>query len=197
MTKLFEKALRYERALYNIRRRARLKNRDFTIIASNCVGTMIYYDMHLPYLTPTVNLTISMRDLVKMAGNLRWYMDQELVEIQVDSKFPTGKLGDIRVNFVHYDTFEEGVACWERRKKRINWNNIILMGTERDDCDYAVLQNFDQLPYPNKVVFTHIPYPEFSSAYYIKGFEDQAEIGTVTNCCPPPPVHTASVHGHF
>ena len=26
-----------------------------------------------------------------------------------------------------------------------------------------------------------IEYPEFSSAYYIKGFEDQGEIGTVTN----------------
>ena len=167
MARLVEKALWYERALYNARRRVRLKNRDFTIIASNCVGTMIYHDMGLPFLTPTINLTISMRDLV-------------------GGKCPAGRLGSIRINFVHYDTFEEGAACWERRKKRINWDNIILMGVERDDCDYAVLKSFDQLPYPNKVVLTHIAYPELSSACYIKGFEERAELGVVTNYRPHP-----------
>lgn len=186
MSKLLEAALQYEHDWYNARRRARLKNRDFTIISSNCVGTIIYYDMGLPYLTPTINLAISMRDLVKMAGNLRWYMEQELVEAQDGGKCPAGWLGGIRINFVHYDTFGEGAACWERRKKRINWDNIVLMGTERDDCDYAVLKSFDHLPYPNKVVFTHIAYPELSSACYIKGFEDQEEIGTVTNYRPRP-----------
>ncbi len=186
MTKLLERAQRCEWALYNARRRARLKNRDFTIISSTCTGTIIYYDMGLPYLSPTINLTISMRDLVKMAENLRWYMGQELVEAQNGGKCPAGLLGDIRVNFVHYDSFEEGRTCWERRKKRINWDNIILMGMERDDCDYGVLQSFDLLPYPNKVVFTHIPYPEFSSAYYIKGFEHQEELGTITNYRPLP-----------
>lgn len=186
MARLVEKALWYERALYNARRRVRLKNRDFTIIASNCVGTMIYHDMGLPFLTPTINLTISMRDLVEMAGNLRWYMEQELIEVQDGGKCPAGRLGSIRINFVHYDTFEEGAACWERRKKRINWDNIILMGVERDDCDYAVLKSFDQLPYPNKVVLTHIAYPELSSACYIKGFEERAELGVVTNYRPHP-----------
>ena len=30
---------------------------------------------------------------------------------------------------------------------------------------------------PNKVVFTHKPYPELKSAFYIKGFENEGEVG--------------------
>ncbi len=43
------------------------------------------------------------------------------------------------------------------------------------------IQRFDRLPYENKVIFTHIEYPEFSSAYYIEGFEERDEIGVLTN----------------
>ena len=39
------------------------------------------------------------------------------------------------------------------------------------------LQAFDSLPYPNKVVFTHKPYPELKSAFYIKGFENEGRSG--------------------
>ena len=108
--------------------------------------------------------------------------EQEIVEIKEENgEYPAGMCGDIRINFVHYDSFEEGVCKWEERKQRINWNNLFIVGTERDGCTYETLKRFEQLPYTNKVIFTHIEYPEFSSAYYIKGFEDQGEIGTVTN----------------
>ncbi len=117
-----------------------------------------------------------------MVSNLKWYMEQEIVEIKEENgEYPAGMCGDIRINFVHYDSFEEGVCKWEERKQRINWNNLFIVGTERDGCTYETLKRFEQLPYTNKVIFTHIEYPEFSSAYYIKGFEDQGEIGTVTN----------------
>lgn len=67
---------------YKRRRRRRLKNKDVTIIGSNCSGTFMYYDLGMEYLTPTVNLSIEMNDFVKMAGNLKWYMEQELVEAE-------------------------------------------------------------------------------------------------------------------
>lgn len=52
---------------------------------------------------------------------------------------------------------------------------------ERGDCSYETMKRFNQLPYKNKVLFTHVEYPEFQSAYYIKGFEEQSELGTITN----------------
>lgn len=164
---------------YKKRKRRRLKTTDFTIIASNCSGTFIYYDMNLPYLTPTVNLSIGMNDFVKMAGKLSWYMEQEIVEVRGE-KYPAGLLGDVKLSFVHYDTFEEGVRKWEERKQRINWDNLFIMGTDKDGCTYETLERFEKLPYKNKVAFTHIRYPELPSTFYIKGFEEKSELGVIT-----------------
>ncbi len=180
MKDAIEKFRNWEWETYKKRKLAKIKKKDFTIIASNCGGTFIYYDMGLTYLTPTVNLSIEMNDFVKMAENLKWYMEQDFTRICEEGKYPAGMLGDIRVDFVHYDTFEEGVRKWEERKKRINWDNLFIMGTDKDGCTYETIQRFDRLPYKNKVIFTHVKYPEFSSAHYIKGFEDRNELGVVT-----------------
>ena len=134
--RLWEYFKNLEWAWYKERRRNRLQQWDVTIIASNCVGTIMYHDLGLPFRTPTINLTVSMRDLVKMAGNLRWYMEQELTECALpgDVDWPAGLLGDIQVNFVHYASFAEAVERWEERKKRINWDRIVLVGAERDEA---------------------------------------------------------------
>ncbi len=170
-----------ERRFYNSRRRSRLKNTDFTIIASNCSGTIMYYDLGEPFLSPTINLTVEMNDFVKMVENLEWYMEQEIVEEKEEECCPAGVLGDVRIRFVHYATFAEGSRKWSERKKRIRWDNLFIVGVERDGCTYETIRRFDQLPYKNKVIFTHAEYPEISSAVYIKGFEGEKELGTITN----------------
>lgn len=171
----------YERKIYNKRKKSRLENKDFSIIASNCNGTFMYYDMGVRYLTPTVNLVIEMNDFVKMAENLKAYMEKDIIKIESDAPYPIGMLDDIRITFTHYPTFEEGEKKWRERKRRINWDNLFIVGTEKDGCTYETLQRFEQLPYENKVIFTHIEYPKFPSAYYIKGFEERDEIGVLTN----------------
>lgn len=140
----------------------------------------MYYDMGLRYLTPTVNLSMDMDDFVKLAGNLRWYLEQEFTELEPENGYPEGLLGDIRIHFVHYRTFEEGVQKWKERKQRINWDNLFIVGTEKDSCTYETLKRFEKLPWKNKVVFTHVEYPEFSSACYIRGFEEKEELGVLT-----------------
>lgn len=177
---IIEKFRNWEWERYKRKKCGRIRNKDFTIIASNCSGTFIYYDMGLPYLSPTVNLSIEMNDFVKLAENLRWYLEQDFVRLETDGKYPAGMLGDIKVYFVHYDTFEEGVRKWEERKTRINWDNLFIMGTDKDGCTYETIRRFDKLPYKNKVIFTHVKYQEFSSAYYIRGFEERDELGVIT-----------------
>lgn len=166
---------------YKKRRKSRLKNTDFTIIASNCNGSFMYYDCGLRYLTPTVNLAMTMDDFVKMAERLPWYMEQSIVQAEETQGCPAGILGgDVRIEFVHYPTFEEGVRKWEERKKRINWENLFLVGTEKDGCTKETIRRFERLPYPNKVLFTRREYPEYPSTYYIRGFEDRQELGVLT-----------------
>lgn len=178
---IYEMLREREAMRYKNKKRRKLKNRDFTIIASNCNGTFMYYDMDLPYLSPTINLSIGMNDFVKMAGNLKWYMEQEIALSSGPEAYPIGMLVDIRIQFVHYETFEQAVQQWDERKKRINWDNLFIIGTQKDDCTYETLKKFDQLPYENKVVFTKKEYPEFQSAYYMKGFEGEEELGVLTN----------------
>lgn len=175
----------WERRFYCRWNKLRLRGGEgLTLIASNCVGTVIYYDMGLRYRSPTINLTISMTDFIKLAENLRWYMERELTERQDrEIPYPVGLLGDIRVNFVHYDSFSQAAEKWEERKQRINWDNLVFLGVEKDGCDYETLRRFDRLP-GKKVVFTQREYPEFSSAFWIRGFSGEPELGTITNDQP-------------
>lgn len=173
---------RIEWRLFKELRRLRLKNRTPSIIASNCIGTFIYYDMKLRYQSPTINLSFEMNDYVRFLENLRWYLDQPVVPY-ADERFdyPCGMIGDVEIRFNHYKTFEEAAAKWEERKKRIDWDNLFVIGVDRDDCTYDSIKRFDALPYPNKVIFTHKPYPEFKSACYLNGFEDETCVGILTS----------------
>lgn len=95
---LWELMRKLEYAVYCVRRRCHLRNTDFTIISSNCIGGVIYHDLGLRFQTPTVNLTIGMPDMVKLAGNLKWYMNQELVrcpQLEEKAGCPVGLLGEI------------------------------------------------------------------------------------------------------
>ncbi len=170
-----------EWGIYNAKRRRRLKNYDFSIISTNCCATIMYHDLGLRFASPTINLTIGIDDFLKLASSLEWYMDQKLIWGGVQEDYPVGMLGDVKVNFIHYKTFEEAAQKWEERKKRINWNNLFITATDRGGCTYETIRRFEQLPYKNKVIFTHVRYPEFSSAYYIKGFEEEKELGIITD----------------
>lgn len=156
----------------------RLKNRDATIISSNCNGEYMYYDMKLRFMSPTINLSFDMNDYVKLLENLRWYMEQPITPYQ-DNRFdyPCGMLGDLEIRFNHYKTFEEAVAKWEERKQRINWDNLYIIAIDGDNCTEESLHRFDNLPYKHKVIFTHLPRPDIQSAFYLKGFEDQPGVG--------------------
>ena len=173
---------RIEWRLYKELKRLRLKNRQPTIIASNCIGTFIYYDMKLRFNSPTINLSFDMNDYVRFLENLPWYLEQEVVPCE-DNRFdyPCGMVEDVQIRFNHYKTFEEAADKWNERKQRIDWDNLFIIGIDGDDCTYESLRQFNALPYPNKVVFTHKPYPEFSSAYYLPGFEDMGGIGRTTD----------------
>ena len=168
---------RIEWRIYKEIKRLRLKNRKPTIIASNCIGTFIYYDMKIKYQSPTINLSFDMNDYVRFLENLEWYLQQPVVPYKDDRfDYPCGMIGDVEIRFNHYKTIEEAISKWERRKRRIDWDNLFIMAIDGDECTYDSIKRFDALPFENKVIFTHKPYPEFKSAYYLKGFEDLKEV---------------------
>ncbi len=165
---------------YKAKKKARLKNTAPTIIASNCVGTIIYKDMGLPVCSPTINLGILMNDFVRFVENLEWYLKQPLYRIEEENvSCPAGILGDVKIYFGHYDTWEQAAGKWRLHSKRVDMNNLFIIGSEKDGCTYEILERFERLSYKNKVILTKKEYPEFSSAFYICGFENQTEIGNL------------------
>ena len=151
-----------------------------SVISANCVGAFILHDLNQPFNSPFVNLYLDPSDFVRYLQNITFYQAQTLQFIQTEKPYPVGLLGDLKVHFMHYHSKQEAREKWEARSQRLDLDNLFIMMTDKDGgkgAKYEDLQTFDNLPYPNKVVFTHKPYPEFKSAFYIKGFENENEVG--------------------
>ena len=162
----------------NKRNRKRLKNHDFSLIASNCNGGFILHDLGMRFNSPFVNLWMKPKDYIKMLTDLKGYMAEELTFIKEDGiDYPIGLLRDVRVYFQHYNSEEEAKQKWDTRKERLNYNNLFVLFTDQEGCTKDDLEQFDKLPFDKKVVFTNKSYPELKSAYYIKGFEKQRSVG--------------------
>lgn len=147
-------------------RKRMIKNHDFSIICNNCWAGYVYRRYGLPYLTPTVGLYFFADDFVKLCTDLRRYMDTELEFIPyTESKYkdllvkrgqqnvPIARLDDIEVVFLHYKTREEAKEKWERRVKRINYDNLIIKFSKMDLCSQETLTAFDALVYDKKFCF--------------------------------------------
>lgn len=166
------------RQRYQKKKQKRLRNTDFSLIASNCNGGIILHDLNLKFNTPFINLSLPPKDFIKLAGDFEHYMALELKELPDETvSYPVGQLGDLRINFVHYPSFEEAKRKWDERKQRINYNNLFFMLTEREGCTLDDLQTFDRLPMKRKVAFTHKKYPSVKCAFYLRGFENSNGVG--------------------
>lgn len=158
--------------------RKQLKNKEFSLFASNCNGACICHDLGLRFRSPFVNLRLSGPDFVKFLTAPREYLNCELSFLeQTERSFPVARLADITLYFQHYESEEEARLQWQRRQERINWDELFVMLTQRDGCTDEVLRAFDALPYRHKVVFTKEPRPDIQSAVYIPGFEKDKELG--------------------
>ena len=175
---------RAEHKFYIMRKRRKLKNFSPSIIASNCNGGIILHDLGLQFNTPTINLYFDSGDFLKFLSDLSGYLEKELAEVECEFDYPAGRLGDITIYFMHYPSFAEAKTKWDERKKRINMNNLFIMMTDRNDCTYEQMREFDKLPYKNKVIFTHQPHQEIVSSVYVKGFENDGEVGILSDWKP-------------
>lgn len=153
-----------------------MTNKDFTIISNNCWGTFVYKGLRLQYRTPFVGLFLFAPDYMTLLENFEYYMSKDLTFIDeskykqyvdYDIKYPVGLLGDLEIHFVYYKNNEDAAEKWDRRRKRINWDNIYYKFCDRDLCTPELIERFIKLPYENKVCFTARHYP-YDSCVVIK-----------------------------
>lgn len=153
-----DKFIAYIRRIIRYLYRRRLKNKDITLITNNCIGGIIYHDMHLQFLSPTINLYFDNEEFIRFCTYLDEYLSLAVEECtSVQKSFPVGVLhgthGDVHIYFMHYESFEQAVAKWNERKERINYDNLyIIMEAQR--CTSDILAKFNDIPYANKVILT-------------------------------------------
>ena len=121
MILLYNKILHFIWSVYS---RYKLKNKGISIISCNCIGGVMYHDLGLPFLSPTINLYFDPKDFLRYVKNLRYYNSLELENVTLMNDYPQGRLDDVLIHFLHYKTFDEAKICWEKRKKRICYDNI-------------------------------------------------------------------------
>ena len=156
--KLFYKVIKTLRKFFSIKKKMNSNYiySDFTIISSNCIGGIVYHNLRKKFLSPTINLYVETPDFIKFCNNLSDYMSYELIEVK-NEKYPMGSLNDIKIHFVHYSSFAEAKECWDRRKQRINYNNIFVILSDRDKFSPDLLKDIEKIPY-NKVLYSHVDY---------------------------------------
>ncbi|PJG83138.1 DUF1919 domain-containing protein [Caviibacterium pharyngocola] len=178
MFSLIKKALNiFLRRGINAQNQRNLQNHSMSVLASNCNGAFILHDLQSRFNSPFVNLYLTPQDFIRYLQQFDYYRTHPLRFAEQASNYPIGYLDDLTVHFMHYHSAQEAEEKWQSRSARIDPDNLFIIMTDRDGCTYQDLLAFDQLPFKHKVVFTHKPYPEIASAFYIQGFEDQDCVG--------------------
>lgn len=154
----------------------KIKNKNITIISNNCWGGIFYRNHNLEYLSPTLGLFFIGDEYIKFIYNIKHYIDYNTINfITIDeSQYSDylkkikysgliGKIDDLEICFLHYDTQAEAIEKWNRRKKRINWDNIIYKFNDQNRCTYENLKRFNEFNAANKICFTAKKYEEFDT----------------------------------
>lgn len=155
----------------NLKNREKLTNYEPVLICSNCLAGYIYHWLGLQFHSPFINLWMTNEDFITMLeGDLKTFLSSPINEVKnCKEKYPVGEINGVKIHFMHYKDFNTAIEAWNRRKERINFNNVGILFPNFEGNE-NILQRFEELPYNNKVVFVDKPC-KYESAYYIKGYK--------------------------
>lgn len=114
--------------LFDFNKYYSLHMKNVSIISNNCWGGLTYHSLYMEFLSPFINLTVKPYDYLKMLKDFKGYMRKplEMVKDRDGNGNPIGRLDDVEINFVHYKNFQFAKQCWEKRLKRINYDNLFV-----------------------------------------------------------------------
>ena len=137
------------------RLRRRLKNESFSIICSNCIGGIIYHRLNKEFLSPTINLWFYQNEFIKFISDIHTYLNYDLEFVQGIRDYPVAFLGDIRIFFLHYNSESEAREAWERRKARINFDNLYIILIDTDGITEEDIKGLKKISCRNIVILSN------------------------------------------
>lgn len=167
------------------RMRQNLSNKDFSLLAPNCMAGIILHDLGLRFLTPTVNLMMTQKDFLQfvlhlddyLQGEFRFFSDPESI-CPCAHLHVTG-LPDVDVYFTHYHSEDDSERKWNERAERIHYDNMFVFLEERDGITRAELEKLGQLHARGVLAFTCNPYPDLPYCVYLPKYHKAGEVGNI------------------
>ena len=152
---------------HNKFKKVKVKNEDVTILCNCCIGGVMYNDLGLRFLSPTINLFFSHNSFINWVKNIREYQTAEFVDtgrFDINEnglhgpvcKLVKEGLPEIEIHFLHYDSFEQAKKKWFERYERINYSKIFLVIEAQAEHEHSLIDEYAALPY-KKVIFTNLP----------------------------------------
>lgn len=162
-----------KRQWFDLEKYMRVKRDVPTIFSCDCWGGLTYHNLGLEFKSPLINMFEIQTDFMKLLRKPQYYMEQKIEFLEYCTNrtskktYPVCRCEDILLHFYHYDTFENAVVDWERRKQRIKWDNLfVMMHTENQDLAYE----FATLPYKKKICF--VPFQTDAESLVYIDFRD-------------------------
>ena len=174
--------------LYNDRQKmidVSLFPKDLTIISNTCIGGRIYHDYHQKFLSPTIDFYMDPDSFVNFCCNLEYYLNcdiKPLPNIKFDhlKYFLFCDIGGLIAVFRHTnDSYDKIISKWNERKKRVNYDNIAIIATDRNllkepftKCSEDTVKKFSKIPY-KKVLFSVFDY-NYDYVSYLPSFKEES-----------------------
>lgn len=136
----------------------------------------MYHNLGLRFDSPTINTSIPAPEFCEFCAHLKEYLNMEL-EFYNDPSvgFPVAKLGNIRIYFNHYLTAKEAEEKWNERKKRIHWDNLYIITSDRIGVTDADYRKLEKAHCKRKVIFTSRPRPDIVDSFYLKSLRHKKD----------------------
>ncbi len=155
-----------KRAPRELEERARLKNKDFSLFSSSCLGGVVCSDLGVRFNSPTVNVFIRFDHFLKMMENLPYYMSLTPVKTNREGHiYPVLLLDDVKIYCVHYHSTKRAIEKWVTRAKRVNYSDIRILLAGFPWAYPEMVERFEKLPY-KKLIITD--YEEAPDKPYVK-----------------------------
>lgn len=150
----------------------KVKNNNFSIICSNCIGGFIYHRLGLQFLSPTINCFIEPSDFIRFCEHLEYYLSLKLKFKESDKPYPVARLDDVTIYFNHSKSNEEAENTWEKRKNRVNYNNLyVILYNRYDENDNSLTKEeilrAGNIRCNNLIILSDIPCPDVPYVLYI------------------------------
>ena len=143
----------------------------------NCIGGVLYHDCRMQFLSPTINLFFTATDFIKFVNCLEYYLSLTPI-VTMGDDYPIGRLDDIHVYFMHFDSVENALKKWEERKKRVKFDRIFVIMVEQNGFSESEYAGFLKIKYP-KLLFAKDPKYNSDDVVCFEKYKDLTELPNI------------------